>query len=499
MFGGVTMKLYMACLVTETNSFAPMPTGLGGFQEYGIFDGDASTRHADTEGGLLLAHWRRRADAAGLDVSEGLCTLAQPAGRTLAPVWQGLRASILSSLHASGPVDIILLFLHGAMMAVGEDDCEGALIAAIRAQVGPDVTIGVLLDPHCHLSPAMLHHADILIAMKEYPHIDGLARADELFDLCLRTARREIRPVMRDFDCRMVTLYPTNAGPMRRFVDDMQAAEGQGGILSVSLAHGFPWGDTPWTGTRTWVVADGDADKAAALAREFGLRLYADRERLRPNAVDVDTALDLALATPLLPSRPVVLADMADNPGGGAPGDSTFILKRLLQRGVGQVVIGCFWDLGAINICQNAGIGSHFDLRLGGKCGPTSGDPVDLPVTVRNIVTNHVQTGLEGGPNPLGTGVWLEGPNNVHIVLASQRSQVFHPDAFTGLGLDPTLFRLVVVKSTQHFQAGFAPIASHIHYVATPGAIAPDFAAIPYATRSPDYWPRVPDPLGLDG
>ncbi|MFV3128984.1 M81 family metallopeptidase [Niveispirillum sp. KHB5.9] len=492
------MRMFMAALVTETNSFAPMPTGLGSFQEYGIFHGDASTSPQINEGGPLLRIWRRRAEAAGIEVAEGLCAFAQPAGRTLAPVWEDFRAELLDGLAQAGPVDMVLLLLHGAMMAVGQDDCEGALLAAIRAQVGPDVVIGVELDPHCHLSPAMLDSADVLIAMKEYPHTDGLERADELFDLCLRAARREIRPVMRDFDCRMITLYPTTVEPMLSFVRDMQTAQRQDGILSVSLAHGFPWGDTPWTGTRVWAVTDGDAGKAAFVARTFGERLYREREALRPAAIGLDTALEKILAAPRVPGRPAVIADVADNPGGGAPGDSTFILRRLLDRGIGNAAIGCFWDLGAINICVNAGIGSHFDLRLGGKCGPASGDPVDLPVTVRNILPAHTQMGLDGEPTSLGLSVWLEGPGGLQIVLASQRSQVFQPDVFTGLGIDLSGLDLIVVKSTQHFHAGFAPLASSIHYVSTPGAIAPAFATIPYRTRALDFWPRVADPLGLD-
>ncbi|MGQ3045345.1 MAG: M81 family metallopeptidase [Niveispirillum sp.] len=491
------MRLFMAVVATETNSFAPMPTGLGSFQEYGIYHGDAS-RRPDTEGGAFLRHWHRRAEAAGIEVVEGLCAYAQPAGRTLAPVWDGFKAEVLDGIAKAGPVDMVLLLLHGAMMAVGQDDCEGDLLAAIRAQVGPDVVIGAELDPHCHLSPAMLDSADILIAMKEYPHTDGVERADELFDLCLATARREIRPLMRDFDCRMITLYPTTVEPMKSFVADMKAAEGHDGILSVSLAHGFPWGDTPWTGTRMWVVADGDAAKAVSTARSFGERLYRQRESLRPNVTSIDTALDNVVAAPKVLGRPAVLADVADNPGGGAAGDSTFILRRLLDRGIGNAAIGCFWDLGAINICVNAGIGSHFDLRLGGKCGPASGDPVDLPVTVRNIVNNHVQTGLDKEPTALGLSVWLEGPGGLHIVLASQRSQVFQPDAFTGLGIDLSDLDLIVVKSTQHFYAGFGPMASMVQYVSTPGAIAPEFTTIPYRTRALNFWPRVADPLGLD-
>lgn len=158
-----------------------------------------------------------------------------------------------------------------------------------------------------------------------------------------------------------------------------------------------------------------------------------------------------------------------------------------------NTTIGAFWDLGAIQICKDAGVGAVIDLRVGGKCGVTSGDPVDLRVTVRAVVENHEQSAL-GAKAPLGTGVWVEADNDLHIVLASVRSQVFGTDAFTGLGLSLDDKKIVVVKSTQHFHAQFAPIAKQVLYVSSPGALTSDFASIPYRVRSLDYWPRVADP-----
>jgi len=475
-----------------------MPAGRGLFAEEGVFHGDASRQEDPNEGGRLLGYWRRRAETDGYEVVESLCAGAQPAGRVLREVYEGFRDGILADLRAARSVDIVLLALHGAMAADGYDDCEGDLLAGIRAVVGPDTVIGAMLDPHCHLTEAMLTRADLLIAMKEYPHTDGMERAAELYDLAIRSARGEIRPVMRDFDCRMIGIYPTTTEPMAGFVRRMKACEGRDGILSVSLGHGFPWGDVDRVGTRVWVVADGDAAKAATLAEQLGREFYAVRHSAVARTHGVDAALDRALALRGT-GRPAVLADVADNAGGGAPGDSTFILRRLVERGIGNTVSGCYWDLGAVNICCNAGVGASFDLRIGGKCGPVSGDPVDLRVTVKAIMPDHGQTGLDGGRYPLGTCVWLEAAGGLHLVLASLRSQVFAPDAFTGLGLSLADKDLIVLKSTQHFHGFFAPLAAEILYVATPGAIAPSFADIPYTRRDGNYWPRVADPLGLDG
>ena len=159
-----------------------------------------------------------------------------------------------------------------------------------------------------------------------------------------------------------------------------------------------------------------------------------------------------------------------------------------------DVAIGYVWDPVAVRFCAEAGVGATLDLRLGGKCGPVSGDPVDLVATVRAVRPDHAQTGLGGGTNPMGLTVWIEAAG-IDIVLNTTRTQVFHPDGFTGLGLDLSMRRIVVVKSTQHFQAGFAPIAAEIRYVATAGAIAPDFSAIAYTKRDGRYWPRVEDPF----
>jgi len=138
------------------------------------------------------------------------------------------------------------------------------------------------------------------------------------------------------------------------------------------------------------------------------------------------------------------------------------------------------------------------ELRIGGKCGPVSGDPVDLKVTVRQIKSSHSQIAYDEATVPMGEAVWLEADNNMHLVINSTRSQTYSPEAFTGLGLDITALDLVVVKSTQHFHAKFAPLSSAIFYVSTPGAMRSDFENIPYSQCEVDYWPKVFDPLNGD-
>jgi microcystin degradation protein MlrC len=489
------MKFFIAHLATETNTFAATPTGLGAFEEIGIFHGDASRR--DPHGtGAFLHFLRGLVEADGGEVVESLCTLAQPAGRTVRHVYEALRDEILADLRAALPVDAVQLLLHGAMAADGYDDCEGDLAACIRALVGPDVAIGIELDLHCHFTEKMRGAADAIIAFKEYPHIDAEERGRELYRILTDTVARRVRPVTAVFDCKMVGLWHTTREPMRGFVRRMQEAEREPGVLSVSLGHSFPWGDVPEAGAKLWVVADNDAALARRVAERLGAEFWALRERIVPEVVGIDEALDLALnlaSASASGAGPVVLADVADNPGGGAAGDSTFILRRLVERRVANVAVGAIWDLGAVHICKSAGVGAQLALRVGGKCGPASGQPVDLRVTVRAVVENHSQSAL-GTRERLGDCVWVEADNGLHVLLASIRTQTYGTDAFTGIGITLADKAIVVVKSTQHFHAEYAPLAAAVWYVTTPGAMSLDFAAIPYRLRSLDYWPRVDDP-----
>lgn len=481
------MKVFFGGLATETNSFSPIPTGRLAFEESQV------THQATAEPANLFSapmhEWRALAEVRGWEVQEGFCAFAQPAGPSVQAIYERYRDEILRGIEAAQP-DIVLLTMHGAMIADACDDCEGDLLKRVRALVGPDVVIGVELDPHNHLTEDMLEAATIIINYKEYPHTDTPDRAREVFALAADAAEGKITPVMRDYDCRMITMFHTSRAPMRGFVDEMMAREGQGGVLSLSLSHGFPWGDCARVGARMLAITDGDADLAQAVAQEFGQKLWDHREAFRPDWPTIPEALDHVEASE---EGPIVLADFADNAGGGAPADSTFVLREVLARGMRDVAIGIFWDPVLVRMVSDVGVGGVMQVRLGGKVDVTSGDPIDLKVTVRGLRENMHQM-MGETEMAMGTGVWLE-HEGVHMVLSDLRTQAFHPRGFSDLGLDLSQMQAVVVKSSQHFYAGFAPIASEVLYINGPGAITPDYANIPYTKRDPNYWPKVENPF----
>jgi microcystin degradation protein MlrC len=166
----------------------------------------------------------------------------------------------------------------------------------------------------------------------------------------------------------------------------------------------------------------------------------------------------------------------------------------LVERKIGNVALGAFWDLGAIQICRDAGVGAKLDLRIGGKCGPASGAPVDLRVTVRAVVLEHRQSVLGYPPAHCGPSVWVSTDDGIDLIFISTRQQVYGTDIFTGLGVVLSAKHAIVVKSSQHFYAEFAPLACEVQYVETPGLLRTDFENMPYKNRDMNYWPRVANP-----
>ena len=478
------MRVFSATLATETNTFAPMPTGMAAFRERGYWKAGEHPDHMSFFAGPLWAA-RLRGKPAGWTLIEGMVASAQPGGTTTRAAYEALRDELLADLRAALPLDMVLLGLHGAMVADGCDDCEGELLQRVRAIVGPKVVVGVELDPHHHLSDAMVKNADLLVAFKEYPHTDVLERALELVDLCAAKREGRIAPAASVVDCEMIVTMHTSREPARGFVDRIMALEGQDGILSVSIAHGFAWGDVPDMGTKVLVYSDGDAVKGDALARKLADELIAMREALTVPYPGVDAALDEALA---FDGGPVVLADGADNPGGGAAGDSTFILRRLLERGIGNACLGPLWDPIAARIAFEAGVGARLNLRIGGKIGPLSGDPLDLPVKVVALQSDMFMTGLSNTPTALGDCALVEA-GGVQIVLISLRNQAMGSDLFTKLGVDLAAKKIVVVKSSQHFYASFSKVAQKVIYVGAPGAVTLDLKTLPYKKIKRPKWP----------
>ncbi|MBQ9352871.1 M81 family metallopeptidase [Phyllobacterium sp.] len=489
------MRIFTASFATETNTFSPVPTDRASF-EMAFYAGPGEHPETPTLCSAPMVVLRRRAREEGFELIEGTATWAEPGGLLQQRAYEELRDEILGQLQAALPVDAVILGLHGAMVAQGYDDCEGDLLERIRAIVGPDVLIASELDPHSHLTRKRVENSNILAAFLEFPHTDFYERGEHVVDLALRTLRGEIKPVISTFDCRMIGVFPTSREPMRSFVDRIQALQGKNNILSISLIHGFMAGDVPELGTQVMVVTDNDAPRGEALAESLGMEIFGMRGRTAMPMLDTEAGLDKAVALAAKKTgKPVVVADVWDNPGGGVAGDGTLILRRIIERGIDNVAVATIWDPIAVTFCLAAGEGARIQLRFGGKAGPDGGAPLDARVEV----VKAVQEGWQSfGKSRVTLGpaavIRLEG-TDIEVILNTNRTQTFEPDIFSNLGIEPVAKDILLVKSTNHFHAGFEPVAAEIIYIDAGAPYPSNPKKTDYRKLSREIWPRVDMPF----
>ena len=483
-------RVFLGSVATETNTFSPLRTDLRDFRE-SFYAAPGCHPETPTLCSAIFPVARARASDYGWKLIEGTATWAEPGGMLHGNTWEFLRDQLLAELRAALPVDIVLLGLHGAMITEAEPDCEGDLLERVREIAGEEAVVGATFDPHSHLSSRRVAAADLIVAFKEFPHTDFVAAAEQLADLAHRASVGAIRPSISVFDVRMIDILPTSHDPMRSFVNDIVRRETSGEALSISVIHGFMAGDSPDLGARIVVITDDEKESGDRLARFLGERLFQFRGRFRPEFLRPEEALRLAARNV---RRPVVIADVWDNPGGGVPGDSTILTRMALEMGLQDIAVGTIWDPMAVRLCHAAGQGARIALRFGGKTSSCAGDPIDAQVEVTWLSRNAVQKFGESVV-PLGdsAAIRLKG---MDIVLNSTRSQSFSPDLFSNMGIEPQSKRILIVKSTNHFHGAFAPIASTVLYAAVDGLYPSRPEKAQYKRLTRPVWPIVENPHG---
>ena len=481
-------RVFLASIATETNTFSPLRTDLQDFKD-SFYAPPGEHPVTPTLCTAVYPVARERAAELKWEIVEGTASWAEPGGVVNQQTWVFLRDQLLSELRAAMPVDIVLLGLHGAMVAQECLDCEGELIGAVRNVVGPDVLIGATFDPHSHLTAARVDNADVITVFKEFPHTDFVTVAEDLVELIHRASSGQIKPKISTFDCKMIEVLPTSRQPMRGFVDKIKALEGQGRVLSISVIHGFMASDVPELGSRIIVVTDDDKVGGDRLAQELGMELFSFRGKTMPELLTPGAAFDLAAKAT---AGPIVIADVWDNPGGGVPGDSTIILREMMARDLQNAALASIWDPIAVRTCFSAGEGARIKLRFGGKMSDQGGDPIDADVTIRRTVRDAVQS-FGQSVVPLGDSVWVT-VGGIDVILNSVRSQVFNPDIFSNIGIVPGEKAILVVKSTNHFHDAFSKIAADILYAEVNGPYPNDPATNDYSNLTRQIWPRVDDP-----
>jgi microcystin degradation protein MlrC len=480
----------------ETNTFSPVPTNYESFAEgrSGVFEGAPLLRHFRGSktglGGFLEV-----GEAEGWEMIGTVAADATPSANVASDAHNRLKGKLISHLRSAGKVDGVLLHLHGAMLAENAPDAEGDVCRAVREVIGPNVPLFVELDLHGNITAEFCRVVDAVFAYNTNPHIDAYERGLETAQCLARVLRGEMsRPSV--FISKPPMLPPTinmrtAEGPMHNLLERGLEWEASPNIVDVSIFGGFPYADFPEAGTSIVVTAT-DTDAGERCAGEIGRYAWSIRDSFLKKISNVPEAVAQAVdLVASAPGKPVVLADVADNPGGGGSGDTTELLHELVRRKVGGAAAS-IWDPETVKQAMSVGVGNMANFRIGGKAAPGQyGDPLEVRGRVA-LLSDGRFTGW--GPVVRGQSVTC-GPtaridvDGLKLVITSVRHAANDRGYFHVAGIQPEHEPLLVIKSRGHFRADFEPIAQTIIEVDAPGAANPNLDRFTFQHVRRPIWP----------
>lgn len=488
------MRIAAGGISHETSTFALEPTTMREFESgFGLFRGEEIFKRF-TGSNICMGGFIDGAREHGFELVPLLWTFAYPGGLIPAETYNTLKEELLTRLReadAEARLDGILLDLHGSMVVEGIEDGDGDLIAAVREVMGPDRPVIATFDLHSNHTPLRVQKANAVVGFDTYPHVDMNERGREAAALMFRTVRGEIHPVSA---IRQIPLFwstpaqVTAHPPMVDVINRLHEKEQQPGILSMTVATGFPWADVTHVGCSVMAVADGDEKLAQAAADEFAEWIWENRHRWYVPPLSVRDAVEQGQK---IGKYPIILADHADNTGGGSPGDSTEVLRTLMELNLEDVLMLYIVDPEAIRLAHEAGQGSRIKLPVGGKSDPVQGPPIEMEVEVVALSEGDftydgpMYAGLTGN---MGPSAWLrQGSTNVVVVTA--REQPLGPAFARTLGIDVEGMKYIVVKSAAHFRAAFETLAGSIFNVDAAGIHTHLLGTLPYKSGRKDVFP----------
>lgn len=482
------MRIVIAEVMHETNTFSNVPTTRDLFELWEWTRGEAVLSNhrgvQDFLGGMIDAAEKR-----GIEVVGAFAANAYPAGTITKETYEALQDDLLSGIAAAGDVDAICLSLHGAGVAEGIDDLEGALIKAVREQVGYEKPLLVTLDLHGNITDEMVTEADILLGVHLYPHTDCYDRGLEAVELAEQMVKGTLVPHM--YRATLPLIVPTsttNLSPAKDINEACFKWEAEPGMIDCAFFHGFPYTDIPELGVTVIAVANNDANLAKQAAESVANLIWEKRDEFAPQVLTPEEGLALAKAATQFP---VVINETSDNPGGGTPGDGTYLLRAMLQADLQDACFGFIYDPEVAALAHEKGVGATIEVQLGGKTDNLHGEPIALTAYVKSLTDGKFVTSSpmgKGAPVNLGKSVRLQA-NGIDILVCSVKTQVIDEQIFLLHGIDVTQYKIVSLKSSQHFRASFEPISAKIITVDSPGLTTLDFTSFDYKRLNRPKYP----------
>jgi len=492
------MKLVIAQMQHETNTFSPVPTPWESFGNGGPFQGSAAY-NAIKGTRLPMAAFIDLAEAAKAAIVTPVAAWANPSGPVDGKAYD--RICDLICNEVSKGCDAVFLDLHGAMVVADRtDDGEGTLLERIRA-VAPDVPIAVSLDLHANVTDRMVRNATAIAGYKTYPHVDQYESGHLAGSIVLRAMRGEVKPVMTWGNVPLLaqTLRQnTGESPMKDCVDAARAAEKEG-LLAATAFGGFQMADIHDAGLSVVTVADSDRKAAEAACKAILDIAWTHKEQFIYRGEPLDQALAKAQAMAEHTGGPILLLDHADNCASGATQDTMYVLKAALRQGLTGIAVGPVRDPQAVAEMIKAGVGAKVTVEVGGKTDmpaiDVKGEPMELTGIVRAITDGEYTISgpqFHGMRCYMGRTVVLD-TGTAEIVVTEKNQEPWDRGVFTSVGIDPEQKRFLLLKSRMYFRPVFLPIAKGMVFCDSAGVGTSDWTQFDFKNlRRPIY------PLDLD-
>ncbi len=484
-------RIATGAICHETSTFTTVETTWESWSEhrFGYLTGESILEKFGATNSAI-GGFMAGAEKYGFELVPTLFANAHPSGPTSRAVFARILGDLLDQLRAAGPLDGILLSLHGAMVAEGIDDGEGHILQAIRDLVGPDLPIVSELDIHTNMSPQMAALADALVVHQTFPEIDQEECGLKCAEIMNRILREGLRPTQAlhqlplVWGMNQITAHP----PMREAIAKLHAIEARPEVVTASICTCFPLADIPHMGASVVVTTAGNMEQAQTHADGLATYLWEQRAAWQTEWKSTRECLEQAE----LDNRfPVVFAARNDNTGGGAPGDSTGLLRTFIDEGLKEACLLYIVDPEAVRACENAGAGGKLTLAVGGKSTPLQGEPVEMDAEVMALSDGTFRyegprnRGLEASMGP-SAHIRQDG---VHVILVSRREQPYDTAVARSLGLEPRDMRYIGLKSAGHFRACYETFAGNIFVVSEPNVHDHEQVKDHYANLGRELYP----------
>ncbi|MFB9952973.1 M81 family metallopeptidase [Rhizobium puerariae] len=499
------MRILVACISHETNTFSPVPTPLARFRPGGeqpLRGQPAIEFYSGTQS--ALGGFLHVAEEAGAEVALAVAASAPPSGPSDAATFEALSGILLQSAREEGPFDAVFLHLHGAMVTEGYEDGEGEILRRLRT-VLPDVPLALSLDMHANVFPEMIEHADVVAGYQTYPHLDERETAIRAGRALVRSLRREIRPTLAWGSVPMlphVMAQGTNRSPNREIQALTIALEESGEAVLASVFVGFPHADISQAGLSAVVVTDDDEEKAQSLVRRLLDAAWATRKEFvfesTPLADSVAQAKSLGAQT-----GPIVILDHCDNCGSGGTVDTTEVLAEIIRQELKDVIFFGICDPSAVQACVEAGVGATVSIEIGGHTPMPSIPYQSAPLAVTGRVRT-LSAGYFRSNSSMHRGIWINiGPmalldlGGIEVALISTQVEPTDLGLFLALGVDPASKRFIAIKSRVHWAADLGQFAKHVVPCAGVGVCTSDYSILKFKNVRRPIFPLddIPDPL----